>query len=131
MSLDKKNLIIFNPCTNEEFNTILQTAQTSKLSRKIVLMEKLFLTMDFQYRDDRIVIKDYFPNENMIRFTRFATAHNTRAWIFDLKELYYFRIFKEEFQEFSNIINIIDNFEELESFVLNFKHRFASKKFGL
>ena len=95
-------------------------------------MEKLFETLRFEYVDDRIVLADCFKDTTAaIRFARIANESFTRGWIFDLKELFYIRVFEEEFVEMAKILKSFTDFDELENFTENFKHRFASKKFGL
>jgi len=54
-----------------------------------------------------------------------------RGWIIDVKKLKFCRLNDHSLELFKGNLKVMKSFDELEKFIEDYKHRFASKKFGI
>ncbi len=140
------NYAIYTIWTNEEFDEILKSkslsdknlTKESVLYRNIAFTEKSFEWLNFEekilYTADRTeVLREALGEEFLELMKNKGGRSRVRAWFFDLKKLYWFNILEIEYRTIVELGNVkcFTNFSDLEEFAEKYKHRFASKKFGL
>ena len=126
------NFALFTIWTDEKFNQVLEKVDDQTFYRGIAFTEKAFETLSFEEKNlstsERIeTLKELFSLD-----TTSKMRPKLRGWIFDLKKLYWFGVLENEYDALQEMgIKSFDDFGQLEEFCESYKHRFASKKFGL
>lgn len=130
------NFALFTIWTDEKFNQVLEKDDQT-FYRGIVSTEKAFETLLFEEKNlttsERIeTLKELFNLEPHHIRGKGKGRMKVRGWVFDLKKLSWFAALEAEYDALQEIgIKSFDDFAQLEEFCESYKHRFASKKFGL
>jgi hypothetical protein len=118
----KKNTIIFCPWTDFQSAAI----EIPRRNAAATFFETLFI--ENKLEADIEIIPDAYNKEHL----RFISAINLHGWLIDMKKLKYHRIKDKLYHKLISLdINSISSYDEIEKLCEDFKHRFASKKFGI
>lgn len=135
--MNLNNYALFTLWSDEEYEKVLEETAKSSSSfvRSTAMTEAVFVSLNFELisDDDLFLLEiERIHNHLGIELEKTRSLRWHRAWLFNMKALTFHHITDGTYKTFlKGGIPALQDFDELEKFTENYKHRFASKKFGL